>query len=218
LGGLKDIVFRDRVEAGERLATALDGRVGADALVLGIPRGGVVVAKAVARALGATLDVVVPHKLGAPWNSELAVGAVTHDGTVVLDQHIVAALHISESYLEQEIERQRAEIDRRLTAYRGAPEEPDPKDRTCVVVDDGMATGATADAAMRSLKARGAARALLAVPVASRQAVERLEAVADEVLCLEQPEPFFAVGQWFDHFGQVTDEEVLEAMGRSVRR
>lgn len=207
-------MFADRIDAGGRLGEALAARDTFDetALVLGIPRGGVIVARRVADRLGTTLDVVVPHKLGAPYNAELAIGAVTIDGTVVVDRLLLAALAVPDGYVEAERERQVAEIARRLEAYRGSPDEADPAGRACVVVDDGMATGATAEAAVRSLRSRGASLVALAVPVASRQAVERLGRVADDVVCLAQPHEFLAVGQWFLDFGQVSDEEVVAAL------
>lgn len=209
-------MFQDREEAGERLAEACAGRVEPGALVLGIPRGGVIVALVVARSLGADLDVVVPHKLGAPGNPELAVGAVMYDGTVVLDEHVLTQLKIDRAYPPQEIARQRVEIERRLRLYRGVPEEADPAGRECVVVDDGMATGATADAAIRSLIARGAKRVVLAVPVAPRQAIDRARSAGAEVVCLESPEPFFAVGQWYETFGQISDDEVLAGLRKRL--
>jgi predicted phosphoribosyltransferase len=205
-------MFADRVDAGRKLALALEGRGLEHALVLGIPRGGVIVALEVATLLGAPLDVVIPHKLGAPSNAELGVGAVAADGTRVLDERLVRALRVEPEYIEAETIRQRAEIERRLRTYRASASEPDVAGRTCVLVDDGMATGATAEVAAVSLRRRGARRVVLAVPVGPDEAVRRLRGAADDVVSLQTPEPFYAVGQWYERFEQVTDEEVLDAL------
>lgn len=209
-------MFADRIEAGERLARELEGRGLEGSLVLGIPRGGVIVARAVAERLGGELDVVVPHKLGAPWNPELGIGAVAADGTTYLDDRLVRALRVSREYIEAEIQRQVVEIDRRMHAYRGSASEPDVGGRTCIVVDDGMATGATAEVAVASLKRRDPKQVILAVPVAPADAVQRLALVADEVVALDTPEPFYAVGQWYIRFEQVSDDEVIEALRNSA--
>lgn len=208
-------MYRDRIDAGEHLAEALlaagvvaDG----DTLVLGIPRGGVVAARIIADRLNASLDVVVPHKLGAPWNPELAIGAVAADGPPVVDEHLIRMLRIPLSYVESETARQRTEIDRRLHAYRGSERVVDPAGRVCVVVDDGMATGSTVEAAVRALRARGAARIVVAVPVASASAVDRIRAVADDVVCPLVPEDFAAVGQWYERFDQVSDASVIATL------
>lgn len=205
------MMFSDRTQAGERLAAALAGLPQHDC-VLGIPRGGVVVALAVAQRLQRPLDVVVPRKLGAPINAELAIGAVAIDGTTVLDRETTTALGVTEAFLNGEIARQLAEIQRRLHTYRGKPKERDVAGRACIVVDDGLATGATAHAAVASLKNRGAATVTLAVPVGSRQAIRRLRLIADRVVCLETPAVFVAVGQWYEHFDQTSDAEVIDAL------
>lgn len=205
------MMFSDRTQAGERLAEALAGFPEHDC-VLGIPRGGVVVALAVAQRLQRPLDVVVPRKLGAPVNAELAIGAVAIDGTTVLDRETTAALGVTDGFLNEEIGRQMAEIQRRLHTYRGEPNERDVAGQACIVVDDGLATGATAHAAVASLKNRGAATVTLAVPVGSRQAIRRLRSVSDRVVCLETPVLFVAVGQWYEHFEQTSDAEVVDAL------
>lgn len=207
---LAGVIFSDRREAGRKLGEALGPRPGA--LILGIPRGGVVVAREVADVTGGELDVVVTRKLGAPTNSELGIGAVAPDGTKVLDERLVRALGVSEAYMAQEVTRQVEEIHRRLAMYRGGRPTLDPSGRECVVVDDGIATGGTADVALRYLKAQRAGKVTLAVPVAPAESLERLGRVADEVVCLATPSPFSAVGQWYEHFPQVTDDEVLEAL------
>lgn len=212
-------MYRDRIDAGERLAQALRPLVpenGSVPLVLGIPRGGVPVARIVADRLNADLDVVVPHKLRAPANPELAFGAVTAEGRPVIDDNVVRMLGIAPEYIEKEIARERDEIARRLTAYRANARPVDPSGRVCIVVDDGLATGATAEAAVLALRDRGATRIVLAVPVGSDTAVARLRRVADEVVCPSVPERFVAVGQWYGRFEQVPDENVVAALNRPV--
>lgn len=205
------MIFSDRAEAGRKLGEALGGRPGA--LILGIPRGGVVVAREGAEATGGELDVIVPRKLGAPSNPELGIGAVAPDGTTVLDERVVRALGVADQYLAKEVAGQMEEIHRRLEMYRRGRPPLEVRGRECVVVDDGVATGGTAEVALRSLKKQEAAKVTLAVPVAPEETLARLAAVCDEVVCLETPSPFAAVGQWYVSFPQVSDEEVLEALG-----
>ena len=204
------MIFSDRREAGRKLGEGLGERPGT--LVLGIPRGGVIVAAEVAPVTGGTLDVVVPRKLGAPVNPELGIGAVAADGTTVLDERLVSTLRVTEEYIAAEVARQLEEIARRLEIYRAGRLPLDVAGRDVIVVDDGIATGGTAEVALRSLKARGARSVVLAVPVAPRESVERLGKIADEVVVLATPEPFAAVGQWYASFPQVSDAEVLEAL------
>jgi putative phosphoribosyl transferase len=209
------VIFADRTEAGARLAEALR-HLGPNAVVLAIPRGGVIVGEVVARDLGVPLDVVLPRKVGAPGNPELAIGAVA-PGIQVLDPRMVRALGVSERYLEREIATQEAEIERRQHAYRaGRPPQP-VGGRVAVVVDDGVATGSTAVAALRWARAQGRAeRVVLAVPVAPPQTLERLGTEADEVVVLETPQPFLAVGEWYRDFDQTTDEQVVSALARAA--
>lgn len=204
------MIFSDRREAGRKLGEALGERP--KALVLGIPRGGVVVAAEVARITGGTLDVVVPRKLGAPVNPELGIGAVASDGTTVLDERLVDALRVTDEYIAAEVARQLEEIKRRLDIYRAGPSSLDVVGRDVIIVDDGVATGGTAEVALRSLKTQGAHSVVLAVPVAPKESLERLGEIADEVVILATPEPFAAVGQWYGHFPQVSDAEVLDAL------
>ena len=209
------MIFADRIDAGERLAKGLAHLVGSDCVVLAIPRGGVIVGEVIARELGAPLDVVVPRKIGAPGNPELAIGAVA-PGIRVLDPRMVGALGVTDRYLEREIAEQEAEIERRQRAYRGGRPPQPVEGRVAIVVDDGVATGSTAVAALRWARARGAERVVLAVPVAPPQSLERLRAEADEVVVLETPQPFLAVGEWYRDFDQTTDEQVVSALARSA--
>ena len=209
------MIFADRIDAGERLAKDLADLAGSEYVVLAIPRGGVIVGEVIARELGAPLDVVVPRKIGAPGNPELAIGAVA-PGIRVLDPRMVGALGVTDRYLEREIAEQEAEIERRQQAYRGGRPPQPVEGRVAIVVDDGVATGSTAVAALRWARARGAERVVLAVPVAPPQSLDRLRAEADEVVVLETPQPFLAVGEWYRDFDQTTDEQVVSALARSA--
>jgi len=206
--------FDDRTDAGRQLAGLLRPLAGEDVVVLGIPRGGVEVAAIVAQELGAPLDVVIPKKVGAPNNPELGLGAIA-EGVEVLDPALIETLGVSREYLSAEIAREQEEIRRRSEAYRGGRPPVDLKDTIAVVVDDGVATGGTAVAALRWARLRGASRVILAVPVAPAEGVERLRAEADEVVVLFAPRLFYAVGQWYVDFPQVSDRRVVELLARS---
>jgi len=211
-------LFRDRAEAGVRLGAHLAARIaarGAGVVVLGIPRGGVIVARPVADALQATLDVIVPRKIGAPDNPELAVAAVAlADGEqiVVQDAETLRVLGVTSEYVEREAARQRHEIVRRLAAYRQGRPAASIAGRTVVVVDDGLATGLTARAAVQALGRLGPQRLVLAVPVAPPESVRDLAAPGLEIEVLEMPSPFRAVGRFYDEFEAVEDDEVLAAL------
>jgi len=205
-------MYGDRTEAGRRLADALRERgVEAD-VVLAIPRGGLPVARPVADALGAPLDVVVARKMGAPDNPELAIGAVASDGSVFLNDDVVSALGVDEDYVERVRNEEAENARRKADRYRTGPS-PELSGKRVVVVDDGVATGATATACLRQVRAAGADRVILAVPVGSPQTVSALRGEADEVVCPETPPHFQAVGQFYGSFDQVTDEEAMEYLG-----
>lgn len=213
------IRFHDRREAGRRLAQRLEHLKGRkDLVVLGIPRGGVVVAAEVAQALAAPLDVFITRKIGAPFNHELAIGAVASDGTVFYDHELIFQLQIPYKQVEQERERQLQEVHRRAKLYRGDHAPIPLQGRIAILVDDGVATGATTITALRALKHQNVARSILAVPVAPPQVVPLLRAECDELVVLDTPDPFLAVGYFYEDFGQTTDEEVIELLDRAQRR
>lgn len=210
--------FRDRQDAGEQLARQLGALGLGPTTVLAIPRGGVIVAEAIVRTLGWPLDVMIPRKLRAPRNPELAFGAVTGDGTIYLDARLARTLHVTDEYLREEIAVQIAEIGRRRQAYRGTRPEPDLRARTAVLVDDGLATGATAIATVRALRRHLAREVAVAIPVGPPEAIRRLEAEADRVVCLVRPAAFIAVGEFYEDFHQTGDEEVVACLERAWMR
>lgn len=210
------MTFSSRSDAGRRLAAALSGEAGRHPVVLALPRGGVPVAEPVARALGAPLDLVLLRKIGAPRQPELAIGAVADGPAPVLvrNDDIMRAAHVSEATFQARAQREWAELERRRARYLAGRARTSVAGRTAIVVDDGVATGATTVAALRAVRAMGAARVVLAVPVAPAEVLPRLEAEADEVVVLETPDPFFAVGAHYENFGQVEDAEVVETLAR----
>ena len=207
--------FSDRVEAGKRLASALEDSAGKKAIVLAIPRGGVVVGFEIAKALDLPLDVIIPRKIGAPDNPELAIGAVTEDGTMILDESLIKYIGVPQDYIKEESERQKSEIERRLRFYRQNEPYPRLEGLEVIVVDDGIATGSTMKAALASVKNRGAKTVTVAVPVAPPSTVMELKKKADRVVCLYTPEYFQAIGQFYADFSQTTDEEVIELLKQS---
>lgn len=202
------MIFADRSEAGRQLAEELRELSLEKPAVLGLARGGVPVAAAVARELGAPLDVLVVRKLGCPGQPELGIGAVGELGVRVLNTKLIARLGLTEEQIEDIARREGAEVDRRVARYRRGSAPVKLKGRTAILVDDGLATGFTAGAAVGVVRQLQAAQVVLAVPVAPRQAVESLEEVADRVVALRTPPDFMAVGQWYRDFTQVSDEEV----------
>src|SRR5215211_1690705 len=208
--------FRDREDAGQRLAEKLAGYRDEDPVVLALPRGGVPVGYEISRSLGAPLDVFVARKLGAPGQPEFGIGAVAKGGVRVLNEDAVEALGITEEYIERAAEEQTAEIERRLRLLRGEGRpEPEVRGRTAILVDDGLATGVTARAAVEALRLRGPRRLVLAAPVCAAQTAELLRPGVDELVCLESPTDLGAIGFWYRDFQQTTDEEVVELLERA---
>lgn len=210
------MTFRDREDAGKRLAEELKDLAHEDVVVLGLPRGGVPVAFEVARALGAPLDVIVVSKLGVPFQPEFAVGAVGEGGVRIVNSEVLRAAQIDEAELEAVERRERAELERRIRRFRGDRARVSLVGRVAVVIDDGIATGSTARAACQVARAQGAARVVLAVPVAPRRSIADLAGVADEVVCLEAPEYFLALGEWYRDFSQISDEQVVELLNQAA--
>lgn len=205
--------YHDRAAAGRALALRLMRYAGrTDVLVLALPRGGVPVAYEVARALDAPLDIFVVRKLGLPGHEEFAIGAVATGGVRVLNDELVRSLGVDPRDLESLTRRERAELERRERAYRGDRPPPDVRGRTVILVDDGLATGSTMRAAIEALRAEGPAQIVVAVPTAAAETCEELSGLVDDVVCASTPEPFLAVGLWYDDFSQTTDEEVRELL------
>jgi putative phosphoribosyl transferase len=210
------MTFRDRVEAGRLLAERLEYLRGSDLVVLGLPRGGVVAAAEVARALGAPLDVIVVRKLGVPSQPELAAGAVGEGGVRVLNPAVLRSTGVTDEELAAVEKAAREEVARRVELLRRGAPRVALAGRTALLIDDGVATGATARAACQAARALGAARVVLAVPIAATQAVVELRRVADEVVTLETSMWMGSIGQWYDDFTQVTDDQVVSLLERST--
>ncbi len=204
--------FVDRVDAGRQLSAALGSFAAQDPIVLGLARGGVPVAAEVARALGAPLDVLLVRKLGVPYQPELAFGAIGEGGTKVLSPQLIRHLTLSDQEMADVEKRERAELARRLTRYRAGREPLPLNGRTVIIVDDGLATGTTARAAVQVVRDRGARAIIVAAPVGSREARDAVAGVADVVICLSTPETFRAVGQWYEDFEQTSDDEVTRLL------
>ena len=204
--------FRNRKDAGRRLAERLAGYRDESLMVLALPRGGVPVGYEISHALDAPLDVFLARKLGAPGQPEFGIGAVAQGGVRVLNEHAVRTLGIPDDYIERVAERETAEIERRLKLLRDDRPEPEVRGRTAILVDDGLATGVTARAAIEALRQRSPQRLLLAVPVCAAQTAETIRSEVDELVCLEAPSDLMAIGLWYRDFEQVSDEEVIKLL------
>ena len=206
-------LLEDRREAGRMVADQLARYAGKpDVVILGLPRGGVVVAYEVARALDAPLDVFLVRKLGAPGQEELAVGAIASGGVRVMNEDVVRGLGLSESRIEQIAAREQAQLERREQLYRGHTAPVELAGKQVIVVDDGLATGATMRTAVAALRRLGPARVIVAVPAAPAETCATLSREADEVVCAMTPYPFFSIGEWYRDFSQTSDEEVIELL------
>jgi predicted phosphoribosyltransferase len=208
--------FADRTEAGQRLAHALHAYANRDdLLVLALPRGGVPVAFEVARTLGAPLDLLLVRKLGVPRQEELAMGAIASGGIQVLNREVIAATGVGDTEIQAAVARERRELERRETAYRGERPAPEITGRCVILVDDGLATGATMRAALAALRPQHPAALVVAVPVAPPDVLARLRAEADDVVCVAAPESFFAIGAWYRDFSQLDDDRVRALLARA---
>jgi putative phosphoribosyl transferase len=209
--------FEDRKDAGRQLAERLARYEDENSIILALPRGGVPVGYEIARALAAPLDIFIARKLGAPGRRELGIGAVAQGGVRVLNARIVQALDVREEYIERVAAKETAEIERRLRLLRGDRPEPEVRGRTVILVDDGLATGVTARAAILALRRRVPRRLVLAVPVGALQAIETIRSEADELVCLKVPSDLMAIGFWYLNFEQVPDEEAIKLLEEAQR-
>jgi len=209
------MMFANRQHAGELLAEKMLDYQGGNILILAVPRGGITVAEPVWQAIGGELDLIIARKLGAPYQQELAIGAVTADGFMMLNENLVTRLNISEEYIAAAKEKERAEIKRRMEAYRGKKKYPVIKNRMVIVIDDGVATGFTLLAALRSIKKEAPALTVLAVPVGPPETISMLSKEVDQLICLNVPGHFSAVGQFYQDFSQVSDQEVVAVLKKA---
>ena len=213
------VPFKDRREAGRKLAQKLTAYAGQpDLLTLALPRGGVPVAYEVARALNAPLDVFLVRKLGLPGQEELAIGAIATGGVRVLNRDIIRTLSIPDEVINFVARRELQELQRRERLYRGDRPPPEVRDRTIILIDDGLATGASMRAAVVSLRAQHPARILVAVPIAAENVCEAFRTEVDEIICAVTPEPFYGVGRWYENFSQITDQEVRILLEKANRQ
>jgi len=212
------MIFKDRIEAGQKLAKALEEYKGQkDTIILGLPRGGVVTGFEIAKALELPLDLVVRRKIGAPGNREFGIGAITEEGEGIFNEGVIRDYEISKEYITRTVEEEKKEAQRRLKTYRGDRPPLDLKEKTVILVDDGIATGLTVRAAIKSVKNRDPKKIVVAVPCGAKDSIDQIKKEVDEVICLHAPIFFGAVGAFYREFPQTTDEEVIELIKESKK-
>jgi len=208
-------MFKNRIDAGTQLTEKLSSyKNKSDVIVLGLPRGGVVVANQISKELNLPLDIIVTRKIGAPEFPELAIGAITQDGQPILDDKLISSMEVDQEYIDQAIEKEKREAKRRLNTYRGNRPPLNLKDKIAIIVDDGIATGATMKAAIKTAKEMGAKMVIVAIPVAPPEIINQIKREADLVVCLDEPTNFYAIGMFYKQFPQTEDNEVIKLMKR----
>ncbi len=211
------MIFKDRQDAGRQLAKALSQyKKQKDTIVIGLPRGGVVLAYEVAKALSLPLDITCPRKIGAPLNPEFAIGAITETGEGIFNESVIATLGISPSYLQKTIEKEKIEAQKRLDKFRDGKPPRNFQGKTLIIVDDGLATGSTMKAAILSMRTVGAEKIVMAVPIAPPKTLQEISQMVDEAVCLDTPYFFQAVGQFYKYFNQTSDEDVIKLIKDSA--
>ncbi|OGY41952.1 MAG: phosphoribosyltransferase [Candidatus Buchananbacteria bacterium RBG_13_36_9] len=210
------MIFKNRQDAGQKLAEKLkEFKDQKETIILALPRGGVVTAFEIAKELNLPLDLVVPRKIGAPHNEEYAIGAITESGEGIFNQEVIDSLKISKEYLNNKVTEEKKEAERRLKTYRQDRPILNLENKTVIIVDDGIATGLTMRAAIKSVREKGAKKIIVAVPVSAKDSLKIIQAEVDKVICLDAPLFFGAVGAFYEDFGQTSDEEVIELMEKS---
>lgn len=211
------MIFKDRNDAGQKLAALLKSyKDQINVIVLGLPRGGVIIAYEIAKELNAELDIIIARKISAPLSPELAIGAITSDGTLFIDEFFVKTLHVSQQYIDNEIKKEAEEANRRLSLYRKNKAPLNLKNKIVILVDDGIATGATMMAAIKSIKVQNAKKIIVATPVAPAEVANKIKQNVDEFVCIDMPEYFDAVGYFYLSFPQVKDSEVVEILSQKT--
>jgi len=207
------MIFKDRIDAGKQLADKLEEfKDNKDVVLLALPRGGIILAYEVAKKINAPIDIVVPRKIGAPGNEEFAIGAITESGEGIFDDDIINSYGISKEYIDQKVAEEKKEAERRLKVYRGKKKAINLKDKTVILIDDGIATGNTIFAAIKSVKSKSPKKIIVAVPVLPPDTIGPVEKVVDELIYIDAPPMFGAIGRFYEFFGQTRDEEVVEIM------
>lgn len=212
------MIFKDRQSAGMKLAEKLSAyQSDPNAIIIGLPRGGVIVAAEIAQKLNLSLDIVVPRKIGSPIIPELAIGAISENGAVILDQGVINSIGgVEKKFIEEQVEIEKKEIERRLKLYRDSRVSLNLKGKTVIIVDDGIATGATMRAAVKSVREKGAVKVIMVIPVAPKDILEELQKDVDKVVCLMTPDVFYAVGAFYKNFPQIQDDQVVRVLEASV--